>query len=83
MYGKQQTLVFQGPTDRLVTELPQSNLSQTTTRQYFGGMVSFEHKLLIHPDSTSRWRTRIGEKGAEELLKQTIDNALYHDKNEL
>ncbi|MEG3024396.1 MAG: transposase, partial [Akkermansia sp.] len=44
--------------------------------QYFGGMIYFGHSLPIHPSSMSRWKTRIGEKGAEALLKQTIDNAL-------
>ncbi len=44
--------------------------------QYFGGMVYFEHKLPIHPSSMCRWRKRIGEYGAEKLLKQTIEQAV-------
>ncbi len=44
--------------------------------QYFSGMVYFEHKLPIHPSSMSRWRKRIGEHGAEQLLKQTIEQAV-------
>ena len=44
--------------------------------QYFSGMKYFEHKLPIHPSSMTRWRQRIGEQGAEELLKQTIDAGL-------
>ena len=39
-------------------------------------MKYFEHKLPIHPSSMTRWRQRIGEQGAEELLKQTIDAGL-------
>lgn len=44
--------------------------------QYFSGMKHFEHKLPIHPSSMTRWRKRIGEAGAEELLKQTIEAGL-------
>jgi transposase, IS5 family len=44
--------------------------------QYFSGMKYFEHKLPIHPSSMTRWRNRIGEDGAEELLKQTIEAGL-------
>jgi IS5 family transposase len=44
--------------------------------QYFSGMKYFEHRLPIHPSSMTRWRKRIGEAGAEELLKQTIEAGL-------
>ena len=44
--------------------------------QYFSGMKWFEHKMPIHPSSMSRWRKRIGDAGAEELLKQTIKAGL-------
>ncbi|TKB06000.1 IS5 family transposase [Desulforhopalus sp. IMCC35007] len=44
--------------------------------QYFSGMKYFEHKLPIHPTSMTKWRNRIGEAGAEELLKQTIEAGL-------
>ena len=40
--------------------------------QYFSGMRFFEHDLPINPSSMTRWRSRIGEAGAEELLKETI-----------
>jgi IS5 family transposase len=40
--------------------------------QYLSGMQCFEHQLPIHPSSMTRWRNRIGEAGAEELLKETI-----------
>lgn len=44
--------------------------------QYFSGMKYFEHELPIHPSSMTRWRKRIGESGAEEMLKQTIEAGL-------
>jgi IS5 family transposase len=44
--------------------------------QYLSGMKFFEHELPIHPTSMSRWRKRIGEAGAEELLKETIEAGL-------
>ena len=44
--------------------------------QYFSGMKWFEHKLPIDPSSMTRWRKRIGEAGAEELLKETIEAGL-------
>jgi len=44
--------------------------------QYLSGMTFFEHKAPINPSSMTRWRSRIGEAGAEELLKETIDAGL-------
>ena len=44
--------------------------------QHFSGMKYFEHKAPIHPSSMCRWRKRIGDAGAEELLKQTIKTGL-------
>ena len=44
--------------------------------QYFSGMKWFEHKIPIHPSSMCRWRKRVGETGAEQLLKQTIEAGL-------
>jgi IS5 family transposase len=44
--------------------------------QYFSGMRYFEHKLPIHPSSMTRWRKRIGDAGAEDLLKETIESGL-------
>ncbi len=44
--------------------------------QYLSGMKHFEHELPIHPSSMTRWRNRIGEAGAEELLKETITAGL-------
>jgi len=40
--------------------------------QYLSGMKFFEHAPPIHASSMTRWRKRIGEAGAEELLKETI-----------
>lgn len=44
--------------------------------QYFSGRQYFEHKLPIDSSSMTRWRQRIGEEGAEELLKQTVQTGL-------
>jgi IS5 family transposase len=44
--------------------------------QYLSGMKFFEHEFPIHPSSMTRWRKRIGETGAEELLKETITAGL-------
>jgi IS5 family transposase len=44
--------------------------------QHFSGRQFFEHELPIHPSSMSRWRKRLGEAGAEAMLKATIDTGL-------
>ena len=44
--------------------------------QYFSGMQYFEHRMPIDSSSMTRWRKRLGESGAELLLKQTIESAL-------
>lgn len=44
--------------------------------QYFSGMKYFEHSPPIDSSSMTRWRKRIGEAGAEELLKETIQAGL-------
>lgn len=44
--------------------------------QYLSGMKFFEHVPPINPSSMTRWRNRIGEAGAEELLKETIATGL-------
>lgn len=44
--------------------------------QYLSGMKYFEHKVPIDPSSMSRWRTRIGSSGAEELLQATVQAGL-------
>jgi transposase, IS5 family len=44
--------------------------------QYLSGMEHFEHEPPIDPSSMSRWRRRVGEAGAEELLRETIEAGL-------
>jgi IS5 family transposase len=44
--------------------------------QHFSGMKWFEHRLPIDPSSMTRWRKRIGDAGAEQLLKETIEAGL-------
>ena len=44
--------------------------------QYFSGMKYFEHSPPIDSSSMTRWRKRIGDAGAEELLKETIQAGL-------
>jgi len=41
--------------------------------QHFSGRQFFEHELPIDPSSMTRWRKRLGEAGAEVMLKATID----------
>ena len=43
--------------------------------QHFCGNIYFEHSLPCDPSSMTRWRKRIGYKGFEKLLKETIDLA--------
>ncbi len=43
--------------------------------QYFCGFEYFQHKLSIDASSLTRWRHRIEEVGAEELLKETLSVA--------
>lgn len=40
--------------------------------QYFCGEQYFQHELPIDPSSMSRWRKRIGEDGAQLILKLTL-----------
>ena len=44
--------------------------------QYLSGMEFFCHEAPIDPSSMSRWRRRVGEAGAGELLKETIEAGL-------
>ena len=44
--------------------------------QYFSGRQFFKYELPIDPSSMTRWRQRIGNDGAEELLSQTIKTAM-------
>jgi transposase, IS5 family len=44
--------------------------------QYLSGMEFFEYEPPVSPSSMSRWRSRVGEAGGEELLRQTIEAGL-------
>lgn len=44
--------------------------------QYLSGMKFFEHTAPIDPSSMTRWRGRLGEKGAERMLQETIQAGL-------
>jgi IS5 family transposase len=41
--------------------------------QHFSGMTHFQHQLPIDPSSMTRWRTRLGAAGAEQMLRATIE----------
>lgn len=43
--------------------------------QYFCGLEYFEHKVPCHPTQLVKWRKRIGAKGCEKMLKETIEAA--------
>jgi IS5 family transposase len=44
--------------------------------QYFCGETYFQHRLPIDSSSMSRWRKRIGEKGCEKILAETLQAGL-------
>ena len=44
--------------------------------QFFSGMQFFSHQPPIDSSSMTRWRTRLGQTGAESLLKATIQAGL-------
>jgi len=48
---------------------------ESPTMQYFTGEVYFQHELRCDPSSLTRWRNRLDEAGAEELLAQTTEAA--------
>ncbi len=43
--------------------------------QYFCGFEFFIHRLPLDPSSLVRWRKRIGPKGMEQLLVETLETA--------
>jgi len=43
--------------------------------QYLCGFEFFIHRLPIDPSSLTRWRKRIGPKGLEQLLSETLETA--------
>jgi IS5 family transposase len=44
--------------------------------QHFSGEQYFQHEEPISPTSMTRWRQRLGEDGAELMLKQTIETGM-------
>ncbi len=44
--------------------------------QHFSGRQYFEHQMPIDPLRMTRWRKRLGEAGAEAMLKATIETAV-------
>ncbi len=40
--------------------------------QQFGGERYFQHRLPVDASSMTRWRQRLGEAGAEQMLRETI-----------
>lgn len=44
--------------------------------QHFSGRQYFEHEMPMDPSSMTRWRKRLGEAGAEAMLKATLDTAV-------
>ena len=44
--------------------------------QFFSGMRFFSHQPPVDPSSMTRWRTRLGESGSEEILKASLQTAL-------
>jgi IS5 family transposase len=41
--------------------------------QHFSGMRHFQHRMPIDASSMTRWRQRLGDAGAEQMLRATID----------
>ncbi len=41
--------------------------------QYFKRERYFQHRLPIEPSGMTRWRQRLGEAGAEQMLRATIE----------
>lgn len=41
--------------------------------QHFSGERHFQHQMPIDPSSMTRWRKRLGDAGAEQMLRATIE----------
>ncbi len=41
--------------------------------QHFSGMKYFQHQVPIDPSSMTRWRQRLGDAGADQMLRATIE----------
>jgi IS5 family transposase len=44
--------------------------------QHFSGERYFQHRALIDASSMTRWRQRLGEAGAEQMLRATIETGI-------
>src|SRR5665213_31233 len=44
--------------------------------QHFSGERYFQHTVPMDPSSMTRWRQRLGEAGAEGMLRETIETGL-------
>src|SRR2546423_2260072 len=44
--------------------------------QYFCGREYFEHELPCHPTALVKWRRRVGSKGIEKMLVETVKTAM-------
>ena len=44
--------------------------------QHFSGERYFQHRVPIEPSSMTRWRQRLGEAGAEQMLRATIETGM-------
>jgi transposase, IS5 family len=44
--------------------------------QHFSGMRHFQHRMPIDPSSMTRWRKRLGDAGAEQMLRATIETGI-------
>jgi IS5 family transposase len=44
--------------------------------QHFSGERNFQHRMPIDPSSMTRWRKRLGEAGAEQMLRATIETGV-------
>jgi IS5 family transposase len=44
--------------------------------QHFSGQQFFQHQMPIEPSSMTRWRKRLGEAGAEQMLRATIETGI-------
>jgi len=51
------------------------DVDRESVHAVFCGETHFQHRLPIDPSSMTRWRKRLGERGVEKLLEQTIEAA--------
>ncbi|HEV2486677.1 MAG TPA: transposase [Terracidiphilus sp.] len=50
--------------------------------QHFSGVGYFQYRMPIDPSSMTRWRKRLGEAGAEQMLQVTIDKDKIYSVHE-